>query len=185
MPFSDIAVADRPLRVGLTLLTLTVVVSLTLPPSSSVTVIVISYPALSSGVNVKLVMPRPLAEANASPSLVTFQLKVKASCEPPPSLAEPTTVMGVPSLSGELTESMDATGSTLLTTSSKLAWLTPPSPSSAVIVTLWLCTGPSVTSKLHVHVPSSFLVTVPTDAERVSVSESLPGSDHVPLLWAV
>src|SRR5688500_6875575 len=80
-----------------------------------------------------------------------------------------------------------ADGATLFTVSANEVLVEPPFPSFAVMVTVWLCAGPSVVAYDHDHIPDAFVpdfVTVPTDAESVTVSPAF-ASDHVPLLLAV
>src|SRR4051794_7307178 len=78
-------------------------------------------------------------------------------------------------------------GSTLLTVNANVVDVTPPCPSSAVIVTIWLWFGPSVVPKLQDQVPAALvpdLTTVPTDALSATVSPAL-ASLHVPVFVAV
>jgi hypothetical protein len=56
-------------------------------------------------------------------------------------------------------------------------------PSSAVIVTGWFCDGPSFVANDQSHVPSAFFVTVPTEADSVTVSSAF-ASAQVPVLVA-
>ena len=56
--------------------------------------------------------------------------------------------------------------------------------SVAVMVTVWLWAGPSVVPKDQLHVPPGFFVTVPTEADSVTVSRAFV-SAHVPVFVAV
>src|SRR5262249_33757789 len=76
-----------------------------------------------------------------------------------------------------------AVGGTLMTTRLKVTPVEAPSLSVAVIVTVWLWAGPSVVLNDQFQVPSTFSVTVPTEAIKVTMST--PGSLHVPVLLAV
>src|SRR5690349_21860565 len=58
-----------------------------------------------------------------------------------------------------------------------------PGVSLPVMVTVWLCVGPSLVRKLHDQVPLPLLTTVPTEA--VSVTVSPLASVTVPVLVAV
>ena len=74
-------------------------------------------------------------------------------------------------------------GATLSTTRSKVVVVSAPSLSVAVIVTVWLSSGPSLVSKLQLQVSSKLPVIDPTEAVRMTVSS--PTSSKVPLLFAV
>ena len=70
-----------------------------------------------------------------------------------------------------------------MTVNSNVVLLTAPSLSVAVMVTVWLCSGPSLVSHDQFQVPFALSVTVPIEA--VSMTLSVPGSLAVPLLVAV
>src|ERR671916_3195011 len=93
-------------------------------------------------------------------------------------------VAAEPSLTGPSLVTELIVGLTLATVSAKVVVLLFPWLSVAVIVTVWLWLGPSVVPNDQLHVPSAFFVTVPTDADSVTVSSSF-ASDHVPVFAAV
>ena len=76
-------------------------------------------------------------------------------------------------------ELMATIGSTLSTTRLKPVLTAAPSLSVAVIVTVWVSSGPSGSLKVQLQVPSPLSNTVPTEA--VSATVSTPGSENVPL----
>ena len=78
-------------------------------------------------------------------------------------------------------------GVTLRATSANVvaaALLDAPLLSLAVMVTVWLCAGPSVVPYDQLHVPSERFTTEPTDALRVTSSPA-SWSDHVPVFDAL
>ena len=74
-------------------------------------------------------------------------------------------------------------GATSLTVSQKLDVVCALSLSAAEIVTNCDSSGPSLVSNDQLHVPPSFLITVPTEALSVTVSK--PGSLQLPVFVAV
>src|SRR5260370_27215509 len=85
-------------------------------------------------------------------------------------------VMDATTPSGTVTEpALAATeGAPGLTVSAKVLVLLVPLPSVAVMVTVLLSSGPSAVGDDHVHVPSTFWITLPADAVRVTGSMPLP-----------
>ena len=147
-------------------------------PSLSVAVMVTIW--LSSGPslvsNAQLQVPSPLSTIEPIEA-------DSVTSSTPGSLNVPEFEAVSASLTVTLALSAATLGATFSTIRANVVDVAAPSLSAAVIVTIWLSSGPSLVSNDQLQVPLPLSITVPTEAD--SVTSSTPGSLNVPVFSAV